>query len=171
MASLMEDFMDVLEKENGEYGRLTELSREKRQIIIDGNIPALEEITGREQEITSILKNLEKKREEVVNDMSIVLSKKPEDLTVTNMIAFLNKQPKEQQKLMELKEKLHNTLAEMADINGQNEVLLKQAMEMAEFDLTLFKSMRQAPVTANYDKRANNTGDLLGSSGFVGDSA
>lgn len=166
MASLMEDFMDVLEKENGEYGRLTELSREKRQIIIDGNIPALEEITGREQEITSILKNLEKKREEVVNDMSIVLSKKPEDLTVTNMIAFLNKQPKEQQKLMELKEKLHNTLAEMADINGQNEVLLKHAMEMAEFDLTLFKSMRQAPVTANYDKRANNTGDLLGSSGF-----
>ena len=166
MASLMEDFMDVLEKENGEYGRLTELSREKRQIIIDGNIPALEEITGREQEITSILKNLEKKREEVVNDMSIVLSKKPEELTITNMIAFLNKQPKEQQKLMELKEKLHNTLAEMADINGQNEVLLKQAMEMAEFDLTLFKSMRQAPVTANYDKRANNTGDLLGSSGF-----
>ncbi len=166
MASLMEDFMDVLEKENGEYGRLTELSREKRQIIIDGNIPALEEITGREQEITSILKNLEKKREEVVNDMSIVLSKKPEDLTVTNMIAFLNKQPKEQQKLMELKEKLHNTLAEMADINGQNEVLLKHAMEMAEFDLTLFKSMRQAPVTANYDKRANNTGDLLGSGGF-----
>ena len=166
MASLMEDFMDVLEKENGEYGRLTELSREKRQIIIDGNIPALEEITGRDQEITSILKNLEKKRDEVVNDMSIVLSKKPEDLTVTNMIAFLNKQPKEQQKLMELKEKLHNTLAEMADINGQNEVLLKQAMEMAEFDLTLFKSMRQAPVTANYDKRANNTGDLLGSSGF-----
>lgn len=166
MASLMENFMDILEKENGEYERLTELSRQKRQVIIDGNIPALEEITDQEQEIAGILINLEKKREEIVNDMSIVLSKKPEDLTVTNMIAFLNKQPKEQQKLMELKEKLHNTLAEMADINGQNEVLLKQAMEMAEFDLTLFKSMRQAPVTANYDKRANNTGDLLGSSGF-----
>ena len=150
MASLMEDFMDVLEKENGEYERLTELSREKRQIIIDGNIPALEEITSREQDITSILKNLEKKREEVVNDMSIVLSKKP----------------KEQQQLRELKEKLHTTLEQMAEINNQNEVLLQQAIEMAEFDLTLFKSMRQAPVTANYDKRANNTGDLLGSSGF-----
>ena len=166
MASLMEDFMDVLEKENGEYERLTELSREKRQIIIDGNIPALEEITNREQEITSILKNLEKKREEVVNDMSIVLSKKPEELTVTNMIAFLNKQPKEQQQLRELKEKLHDTLGKMADINTQNETLLKHAMEMAEFDLTLFKSMRQAPTTANYDKRANNTGNLLGNSGF-----
>lgn len=98
--------------------------------------------------------------------MSIVLSKKPEELTVTNMIAFLNKQPKEQQQLRELKEKLHTTLEQMAEINNQNEVLLQQAIEMAEFDLTLFKSMRQAPVTANYDKRANNTGDLLGSSGF-----
>lgn len=166
MASLMEDFMDILEKENGEYQRLTKLSWEKRQIIIDGNIPALEEITNREQEVTSVLKNLENRREEVVNDMSIVLSKKPEELTVTNMIAFLNKQPKEQQKLQELKEKLRNTLDEMADINGQNEVLLKHAMEMAEFDLTLFRSMRQAPVTANYDKRANNTGELLGSGGF-----
>lgn len=162
----MEEFMDVLERENGEYERLTELSREKRQIIIDGNIPALEEITNREQEITSILKNLEKKREEVVNDMSIVLSKKPEELTVTNMIAFLNKQPKEQQKLQELKVKLRATIEEMADINTQNEVLLKHALEMAEFDLTLFKSMRQAPTTANYDRRANNTGDLLGSGGF-----
>ncbi|EOT22451.1 hypothetical protein C805_03299 [Eubacterium sp. 14-2] len=166
MASLMEDFISILEKENGEYERLTELSQEKRQIIIDGNIPALEEITSREQEVTSVLKNLENKREEVVNDMSIVLSKKPEELTITNMIAFLNKQPKEQQQLKELKEKLRTTLEKMADINAQNEVLLKHAIEMTEFDLTLFKSMRQAPTTANYDKRANNTGDLLGSSGF-----
>ena len=44
--------------------------------------------------------------------------------------------------------------------------LLKQAMEMVEFDLTLLKSMRQAPETANYNKNAYNTGDLLGGSGF-----
>ncbi len=141
-------------------------SQEKRQIIIDGDIPALEEITSREQEITGNLINLENKRREVVKDMSIVLSKEPEELTVTNMIAFLNKQPDEQRKLEDLRERLKSTLHEMADINGQNEVLLKQAMEMAEFDLTLFRSMRQAPTTANYDRQANNTGDLLGSSGF-----
>jgi flagellar biosynthesis/type III secretory pathway chaperone len=166
VASLMEDFMNVLEQEKGEYQRLTELSLEKRQIIIDGDIPALEQITDKEQGIASILKNLEKKREEVVKDMSIVLSKEPEELTVTNMIAFLNKQPEEQKKLIDLREQLRETLEHMADINQQNETLLKHAMEMAEFDLTLFRSMRQAPATANYDKQANNTGDLLGSSGF-----
>ncbi|MBU5474809.1 MAG: flagellar protein FlgN [Clostridiales bacterium] len=162
----MEDFMDVLEKENVEYEQLTELSLEKRQIIIAGDVPALEEITGREQEITSNLKNLENKREQVVKDMAIVLSKEPQELTITNMIAFLNKQPEEQQKLQDIRKRLKDTLNKMADINTQNEVLLTQAMEMVEFDLTLFKSMRQAPTTANYDKRANNTGDVLGSRGF-----
>ncbi len=166
MASLMEDFMDILEKENGEYERLTELSIQKRQIIIDGDVPALEDMTGREQEITSNLKNLENKREQVVKDMAIVLSKDPEELTITNMIAFLNKQPEEQQKLQSIRERLKSTLTKMADINTQNEILLTQAMEMVEFDLTLFKSMRQAPTTANYDKRANNTGEVLGSRGF-----
>ena len=166
MASLMEDFMDILERENGEYQHLTELSREKRQIIIDGDIPALEEITSREQEITGNLINLENKRREVVKDMSIVLSKDPSELTVTNMIAFLSKQPQEQQKLRDLKDKLRNTLDEMAELNGLNESLLQHAMEMTEFDLTLFKSMRQAPTTANYDRSANNTGDILGAGGF-----
>ena len=45
--------------------------------------------------------------------------------------------------------------------NEQNEILLNQALEMVEFDLTLLKSMRQAPETANYNKNACNTGDLL----------
>lgn len=166
MASLMEDFIDILEKENEEYKRLNELSIEKRQIIIDGNVPALEDMTGREQEVTSNLKNLENKRKQVIEDMAIVLSKDPKDLTITNMIAFLNKQPKEQQKLKSIRKTLKETLEKMADINTQNEILLNQAMEMVEFDLTLFRSMRQAPTTANYDKQANNTGEVLGSRGF-----
>ena len=37
---------------------------------------------------------------------------------------------------------------------------------MTEFDITLLKSLRQAPETANYDKNAYNTGAILGSSGF-----
>ena len=54
----------------------------------------------------------------------------------------------------------------MQKINELNSQLLAQAIELAEFDITLFKSMRQAPETANYDRNAYNTGDILGSSGF-----
>ena len=41
-----------------------------------------------------------------------------------------------------------------------------QAMELVEFDMALLKSMRQAPETANYNRQAYNTGELLGSGGF-----
>lgn len=166
MASLMENLLTILEDENSEYERLIELSTAKRQIIIDGNIPGLEEITGKEQDITSNIKNLENKREEVINDMAIVLSKDANELTLTNMIAFLNKQPEEQEKLIDIQTRLKDTLMRMNEINQQNEVLLHHALEMVEFDLTLFKSMRQAPTTANYNKRAYNTGEILGGSGF-----
>ena len=166
MASLMENLLSILDRENSEYEHLIELSTAKRQIIIDGNIPGLEEITGQEQDITSNIKNLENKRREVINDMAIVLSKDAKDLTLTNMIAFLNKQPKEQEKLRGIQTRLKNTIKQMEEINRQNEELLRQALEMIEFDLNLFKSLRQAPTTANYDKNAYNTGDILSSGAF-----
>ena len=66
----------------------------------------------------------------------------------------------------EAKAALHATLDEMMKWNTQNQALLKNALEMVEFDLTLFKSLRQAPETANYNKDAYNTGSLLGGGGF-----
>lgn len=82
------------------------------------------------------------------------------------MIGYLEGQPKEQEKLKQIKERLLETGTKMRTMNEQNELLLKQALEMVEFDLTLLKSMRQAPETANYNKNAYNTGDLLGGGGF-----
>lgn len=155
-----------MEGENLEYEQLVNLSGQKRQVIIDGNIPRLEDITSQEQEVASNLKHLENKRLQIINDMAIVLSKKPEDLTLTNMIAFLNNQPREQARLKKVQKTLSATIEQMKNINRQNQILLDQAMEMVEFDLTLFKSMRQAPTTANYNRQAYNTGDVLGSGGF-----
>ena len=98
--------------------------------------------------------------------MATVLGRNPGEVTITKMISYLEEQPVEQKQLMDVKERLLQTGKEMAAINEQNEILLNQALEMVEFDLTLLKSMRQAPETANYNKNACNTGDLLGSSGF-----
>ena len=158
MASLMEDLIDVLNKEEEQYQGLIELGKKKREVVIRADIKTLDEITATEQEVASNLQNLAKKRTRVLNDMATVLGRNPGEVTITKMISYLEEQPVEQKQLMEVKE--------MAAINEQNEILLNQALEMVEFDLTLLKSMRQAPETANYNKNACNTGDLLGSSGF-----
>ena len=64
------------------------------------------------------------------------------------------------------RDSLIEAAAQMKEINDLNSQLLAQAIELTEFDITLFKSMKQAPETANYDRNAYNTGDILGSSGF-----
>ena len=166
MASLMEDLLDVLEKEEKQYQELIELGLEKKQAVIQADINTLDQITAKEGNVASVLQNLAKRRTRVLNDMATVLGKEPGEITITKMIGYLAGQPKEQEKLAEIKEKLLATGEKMRTINQQNEVLLKQALEMVEFDLTLLKSMRQAPETANYNRNAYNTGDLLGGGGF-----
>lgn len=166
MASLMDNLVEVLERENTEYGKLVELSKEKKQAIIKADIDELGKITEQEQEISGLLRNLDIQRDAVLKDMSDVLGKKAEEMTVTRLIGYLDKQPKEQERLAQVREKILATGEEMQKWNRRNEELLQQALEMVEFDLTLFKSMRQAPETANYNKNAYNTGELLGNSGF-----
>lgn len=166
MASLMEDLLDVLEKERQQYLELSELGETKRDVIIHNKIPELQEITAKEQEAASVLANLAKRRTQVLTDMATVLGKDPEQMTVLKMVGYLEGQPEEQAKLSQMREKLLEAGTQMALLNQQNQTLLKQAMEMVEFDLTLLKSMRQAPETANYNKEAYTTGDLLGGSGF-----
>ena len=166
MASLMEDLLDVLGKEEAEYQKLVEIAEQKRDAVIKGDIGQLGEVTIQEQDAASELLNLSHKRTQVLTDMAVVLGKDPNELTITKMIGYLEKQPTEQEKLTKQRDRLLEVGSQMRILNQQNESLLKQALEMVEFDLTLLKSMRQAPETVNYDKNAYNTGDILGSSGF-----
>lgn len=166
MASLMDDLLGVLDSEEKGYRQLITLSEEKRQVIIDADITRLDEITEQEQLVADQLHNLELKRVGILSDMAVVLGQNPSELTVERMIHILAKQPEEQQKLIDSRVRLRAALDEMKKWNQQNKILLEHALEMVEFDLTLFKSLRQAPETANYDSKAYNTGTLLGSGGF-----
>lgn len=166
MASLMEELLDVLGEEEAQYEALIELSGEKRDAVIKADIEKLGEITTREQDAASALLNFSNKRTRILNDMATVLGKEPAEMTINKMIGYLEKQPDEQEKLIARRDRLLEVGTQMRILNQQNETLLKQALEMVEFDLTLLKSMRQAPETANYDRNAYNTGDLLGGGGF-----
>ena len=166
MASLMQNLLEVLEKEEETYEGLVKLEYEKKEILIKGDVPALEKMTDREQDVSSVLRNLEIRREKIMDDMSVVLGKDKSELTIKYMIEILEKQPDEQARLGELREKLRSILDEMSQINDLNRMLTEQALELVEYDLNLFKSMRQAPQTANYDRDAMDTGDVLSSRGF-----
>lgn len=166
MASLVEELINVLAEEESIYKKLTEYGEKKRQIIIDADIPELEKLTDLEQQASDELLTKSNKQIALLGDIATVLGKTDEKMTVTRLIGYLDKQPDIQSKLTETRDSLLDTADQMQKINDLNSQLLVQAIEMTEFDITLFKSMRQAPETANYDKSAYNTGTILGSSGF-----
>ena len=166
MASLVEELINVLAEEESIYKKLTEYGEKKRQIIIDADIPELEKLTDLEQQASDELLTKSNKQIALLGDIATVLGKTDEKMTVTRLIGYLDKQPDIQSKLTETRDSLLDTADQMQKINDLNSQLLAQAIEMTEFDITLFKSMRQAPETANYDRNAYNTGMLLGNSGF-----
>ena len=166
MASLVDELVNILKKEQVLYDELTEICKKKTETIVRANIPALEEITAIEQEKTDELLSYSNKQIQILTDIKNVLGRAEEKVTVTTLIGFLGSQPNVQKNLTIARDNLVASAKKMQAVNAQNEILLRQAIEMTQFDITLFKSMRQAPQTANYNKNALNTGTILGSSGF-----
>lgn len=166
MASLVEELVTVLHEEEQMYRRFIGYGEKKRQILIDSDVPALEQLTALEQTSSDELLSLSNRQIQILKDIATVIGKTEEKMTVTKLIEYLGSQPDIQTKLREARDGLLAAAGQVQELNKLNEALLKQAMELAEFDITLFRSMRQAPETANYDKNAYNTGTLLGSSGF-----
>ena len=166
MASLVEELLSVLETEKTAYDQLYELAEAEREAIINRKLDTLEATVAKEQELGSELKNLENTRVKSLKSMAIVLGKDGQELTVSQIIELLGSQPEEQKKLREAKDALVESATKMQFMNQQNQVLLNQAMELVDFDLTLFRSLRQAPETANYNRSAYSTGDILPSGGF-----
>ena len=166
MASLVEELVSVLGAEEKVYRKLIAYGEQKKDILIAADVPALEELTIQEQLASDELISLSNRQVQLLTDIATVLGRTQEKMTVSRLIGYPGSQPKVQEQLTIARDTLLEAAGEMKRLNDENIILIQQAIELNEFDLTLFKSLRQAPETANYNRSAYNTGSLLGSSGF-----
>lgn len=160
MASLMEDLLEILHTEDEEYQKLIALSEKKTDALVSADVQHIQEIAQQEQDIVEVIQRCEKKCDEVIQDMGIVLGRNMEEITVAGLIDMLEKQPQEQIKLKKAYDKLLDTARLMKNCNEKNKILVEQALEMVEFDLTLFRSLRSAPETANYGRDATSASQI-----------
>ena len=166
MASLVEELVKVLDAEKKIYTTLVGYEERKKDVLIAADVTALEEITTKEQLAGDELIAYSNQQIQILKDIAMVLGRSDGKMTVTRLISLLDTQPDVQKQLTESRDSLLEAANRMKSLSEQNAVLIRQAIELNEFDMTLFKSLRQAPETANYDKSAYNTGSLLGGSGF-----
>ena len=158
MASLMENLIDILDKEVTEYKAMLELSNKKTPILIKGDIEALQQITEEEQNVVDRISNLDRKRAEAMKDVANVLNKDVHTLKLSAIIDLLEKRPEEQKKLSKVHDELSEVVRGVSKVNELNQALIKQSLELVEFDMNLIKSMNSIPQTAEYGKSALSNG-------------
>ncbi len=156
MASLMEELISTLSQEKDLYLALLPIAEEKTKAIVANDLDELQRITDKEQMTVDRVTALERKRAEVIKNMGIVLGRKPEELTLTELIKVAEKQPKVQEDLRELKDALGKSVRRLADLNERNRVLIQQSLEMIEFNMNLLQSTRMVQGN-NYTKNAGES--------------
>jgi len=162
VASLLEDFMEILEKECKLYEKLEALAEQKTPAIIKGDVGKLGSITEKETEIVGKIQHLEKQRTDALADIANVVNRDVSDLKLNNLIQMLAKRPEEQHKLSDIHDRLKETVGQVRTINERNRLLLGDALDMVNFNLTMLQGLKSAPQTANYTKKAYCTGSSLG---------
>ena len=120
MASLMEELIDTLDKEERLYADLIPIQEEKIRAIIANDLDSLSRLQGQEQVLVDQVGNLENKRLRVTEDIATVLGMKSDEMTLEKLVKKLSNQPKERETLEKLHDRLKGTMGRLQDLNLQN---------------------------------------------------
>ena len=151
MASLIEELIMVLGDEERVYAEIIPVAEKKTRIIVNNDLQSLNSITKEEQALIGRISKLEKKRQEVIRNIGIVMNKKESELNFITIIDLLKGQEKEQEELRKLHDRLKRTIDALKLINERNQMLIKQSIEMIDFDINLMQSLRTSPGVGQYN--------------------
>lgn len=154
MASLMEELVETLNREEQLYADLIPIQEDKLRAIVANDLAAIGRLSDEEQKLVDEVGVLETKRIRIANDIATVLGKPPGAMKLEKMIDALKNQPKEQKILQELHDRLRRTISRLQDLNIRNKELLNQAMEMVEFNMNVIRSTRMSSGSSNYSSNA-----------------
>ncbi len=160
MASLMEELIGTLTAEEEIYRDLVPVEEEKTRAIIANDLKALQDITVREHELVDRTSALEGKRERVTLDIATVLSMDPKNITLEKIIDVLKNQPDDQKRLQIVHDRLRKTVMRLQAVNDQNKTLLKEAMDMIEFNMNVIRSTRMSSGSSNYSSDASEVAGM-----------
>ena len=166
MASLIDLLIDDLNNEDTGYNKLLDLSNDKTSAIVKGDVDELQKIFLQEQKLIEELETVEQKRQEDVKDICSILRLPYEQIRVEHIVQILEKKPKEHDALEEVYLRLKRTLNQLTTVNDNNKLLLKESMDMIQFELDLARNSVMDPQTYNYGRTAYEEQGITGATGF-----
>ena len=146
----MDELLEALSEERDIYEQLAPISERKTKVLIKEDLEELKKITDEEQLLVDKVSIIDRKREKVIKNISVVLNKDPKELDLATLGTILCKQPEERKKLNQLHDSLKKVMNRLVVANE----LIENSLEMIEFNMNYIKSTRMSPGNNNYNRNA-----------------
>lgn len=139
MAGLINELMDIMGGMANVISELTELSRSKKEIVINDQTSALKQITAQENTLVGRYQKLERTAEAHIKDISTVLNTRGKKLTL-GMLGDIIKEQDDYPAYMEVYKRLKTGIEELKTLNDQNRVLINNALEYIDYSVNVIRS-------------------------------
>ena len=137
---LINDLIDILEKELKIYEDILEISKNKTDIIVKGKVKELENITELEQSFIAQIGKLEAAREDLVDKICSDIGKdSSKNITVTELMGYI--EASQAERLNSYKENMVSLLKEIKDKNDLNAKLIKSSMDYIDFSINIMSNV------------------------------
>lgn len=142
MKAYVNELKEILQNEGELYGTLLHLAEKKKEVITEGKVKELDQITQVEQSLIIKIGKEEQRREKVVEMIKKEVSLR-DDITVSALIHHLEEA--DQQVLEEARVSLLNTLGRIKETNDLNQVLIQDSLEFIQFNINILTRSEQSP--------------------------
>ena len=147
---LVDRLIEVLNKEAAVYEGILKLSKNKTDVIVEGKVSELENLTRVEQSMIIQLGRLEEEREEMVEELAVHLKVKSSDITLAGLEKLF---PREQaEKLKDCHRALPQIINDLSEANVLNSKLIRNSLDYIDFSINILTN-------------AGSTGNNYGNSG------
>jgi flagellar biosynthesis/type III secretory pathway chaperone len=143
MAGLVSSLIDVLKGQTELFREVIALSVDKKEFIIKNDIEKLRELVKQENVIVPKALKGDKDREKIMADISVVMNKKLEDLTLSYLAELMQGQP-EHEALVKAIDEFARAIADLKAANDSTKMLIENALEYIEFNMNIIHSSLEA---------------------------
>ena len=142
MAGIIYELIEVLEEQKECYEGLNQLAKYKEQAVVNKEIDLLEQVTHTEEQFIGRLSILDKKREVLMKDISIVTGMNYEQITLTAIAEKLQGQQEVTDQLLTLRDEIKGQLDELKRQSELNKEIINQSLEFVDFMVNAISGMK-----------------------------
>ena len=139
---LIDNLIDILNKETALYEGILKISKNKTDTIVEGKVSELESITRLEQNMILKLGKLEEEREKLVEKLAVQLHVKVSDINLTRLEKKFPGEPaKKLRACHNILPKLFNDLGNANELNSK---LIRNSLDYIDFSINILTNAGSA---------------------------